>query len=955
MGPAATLAVLVRADGITQTQGQLRGLQGSLTTTASGASKTAAATEDMGKRGSRAFGVMKGAATAFAGVAVFDLVRKGIGAAVSEYQEAQKVGAQTNAVIKSTGAAANVTAKQVDTLAASISKKAGIDDEAIQSGENLLLTFKGVQNQVGAGNDIFNQATQTMTDMSVALGQDMKSSAIQLGKALNDPITGITALKRVGVTFTAQQQDQIKTLVESGKTLEAQKVILTELNSEFGGSAAAAATPLDKLHVALMNLAEAAGSVLVPAMSQAAKVLTDVLNFMQEHVEVPIALGIALGVAGAAFLALKISAGISAVMAAASAAIAAVGGASGLAAIGVGALDVAIGVLTSPITAIIAVVGGLIALLVHLYQTNKTVRDVINAVWNAIKSAVSSVVSWLSKAVPTAWNAIKSATSSVWNFIRVNIVNTCIDIFKAVRGTIGDVVHWIDGAWHTIHDATASVWHTVVTAITGTLDDIWKAITGTIGDVIHWLDQAWKDIVKGVSNAFNAVGKTISSIWEGIVNTVVDFVNQIIKAINFVINATGGSPIGLIGHTGKQGQSDAGHSVGGHTGKGFAKGGAYGRTGGLINSPFALFGEEAPSHKEWVIPENPAYRNRALGLLMSAAKGLGLAKGGTFMSTAYGPPWGGIEGSGVTATGVNLSSGPKVYGVAVDPNVIPLGSNISAKPNPFDYSGTFKAFDTGGAIKGNRLDFYDWMGRDHQNAWGRRNVTVDVSGKAIKGIGGAGGLIGGGFDQKKALGMLPGTKGLKGFTKGIGASLLGTASKWIKSQAASVGGAVGAGISGGQFEGNSPTGVGHWGGWPVANWIIPELQYASQHGWHGGISSGWRDPNQVVTGPVVAPQGHSEHAGTAYPHGAVDFGGPFGGTANRDAFMAAVHGYKGPKLIPAQGFRDDGHMSGTGAAQGGVVSRNGPMVQIDHAEFHTDSDMTKFTRQLGFRLVNVGA
>ena len=79
--------------------------------------------------------------------------------------------------------------------------------------------------------------------MSPVLGTDASGSAIQLGKALNDPIKGITALTRVGVTFTEQQKDQITTLVESGKTIDAQKIILGELQKEFGGSAEAQTTP----------------------------------------------------------------------------------------------------------------------------------------------------------------------------------------------------------------------------------------------------------------------------------------------------------------------------------------------------------------------------------------------------------------------------------------------------------------------------------------------------------------------------------------------------------------------------------------------------------------------------------------------------------------------------------------------------------------------------------------
>ena len=100
---------------------------------------------------------------------------------------------------------------------------------------------------------------------------------------------------------------------------------------------------------------------------------------------------------------------------------------------------------------------------------------------------------------------------------------------------------------------------------------------------------------------------------------------------------------------------------------------------------------------------------------------------GKFVSTAYGPPWGGIQGTGVTAAGVNLKGSPHIYGVAADPRVLPLGSRVKINPNPFGYGGTFKVFDTGGAIKGKRIDFYDWRGRVSQNSWGRRTVNVSTA------------------------------------------------------------------------------------------------------------------------------------------------------------------------------------------------------------------------------------
>lgn len=201
------------------------------------------------------------------------LLTFGIGAAVygafSAFDDAQKVMAQTEAVLKSTGGAANTTAGEVEGLASALSKKTGIDDEAIQSGENLLLTFTNIRNEVGEGNDVFDQATVAALDMSVALGTDMTSASQTLGKALNDPVAGMSKLTKIGVTFTQQQKDQVRALSDSGDRLGAQKIILAELNKEFGGSAEAQATALGKAKVSFDNMAESIGGALAPALETA--------------------------------------------------------------------------------------------------------------------------------------------------------------------------------------------------------------------------------------------------------------------------------------------------------------------------------------------------------------------------------------------------------------------------------------------------------------------------------------------------------------------------------------------------------------------------------------------------------------------------------------------------------------------------------------------------------------
>lgn len=197
--------------------------------------------------------------------------------AIDEWREAEKVSRQTAAGIRSTGGAAKVTAKDVAELSESLSRKAGIDDEVIQSGANVLLTFTKIRNEVGQGNKIFDRANQAALDLSAKFDKDLSSSAIMVGKALNDPIKGVTALGRAGVQFDAQQRDQIKTLVESNRTLEAQKIILRELETQVGGAAAAEADGFDRLKVSVENLEEALGSGLGPAAESVADELDDIV------------------------------------------------------------------------------------------------------------------------------------------------------------------------------------------------------------------------------------------------------------------------------------------------------------------------------------------------------------------------------------------------------------------------------------------------------------------------------------------------------------------------------------------------------------------------------------------------------------------------------------------------------------------------------------------------------
>lgn len=154
---------------------------------------------------------------------------------IEQYNEQAQATASLEATLLSTKGAAGLTAAALSEQADALAKTTLFSDDATQKMQGLLLTFTNIKGTV------FTEAVPAIQDLATKMGGDLQGAAIQVGKALNDPVKGITALQRVGESFTESQKEVIKNLVATGQTAEAQRLILKELSTEFGGSAAAAA------------------------------------------------------------------------------------------------------------------------------------------------------------------------------------------------------------------------------------------------------------------------------------------------------------------------------------------------------------------------------------------------------------------------------------------------------------------------------------------------------------------------------------------------------------------------------------------------------------------------------------------------------------------------------------------------------------------------------------------
>ena len=242
-----------------------------------GASK---ASKDLGKVDKGLGRLAKSAAGAAASFFGARMLLDGFRSMINATREQILAETQLNAVLKSTAGVAGLTAKELTGMASALQKQTRFGDEAIIKAQSLMLTFTKV------GKEVFPDAIEAVLNMSEAMGQDLQQGVIQVGKALNDPILGVTALRRVGVQLTKQQEEQVKAFTKSGEIAKAQKIILSELETQFGGVAKAAGETmpgsLDQMNNAVGDAGEALGKVFSPIIITLAEDVTDLANSLED-------------------------------------------------------------------------------------------------------------------------------------------------------------------------------------------------------------------------------------------------------------------------------------------------------------------------------------------------------------------------------------------------------------------------------------------------------------------------------------------------------------------------------------------------------------------------------------------------------------------------------------------------------------------------------------------------
>jgi hypothetical protein len=533
------------------------------------------------------------------------------------------------------------------------------------------------------------------------------------------------------------------------------------------------------------------------------------------------------------------------------------------------------------------------------------------------------------------------------------ILNRIVDGFKIITGLLSTVGGWIKNRIGDFIRLEIDGLTNIGSWIVNRVVDGFKTVTKALETVGGWIKNRIVDFIHGEASGFKDVGGTIIG-WivdgfKGGVNLLVDLVNDIIDVINVIPGIPNIKHVGHVGGGGSKGKP----SPGGPNGTGhLAKGGMVPGSGYGDKVPLHIAGKLAAMVEPGELV-SVANRNATAALMGVNSAIPRFQTGGVFNTQEMSDLWRSKGG------GASIADTMGVIGLV----------ESGGKPwvrNPSGASGLWQIL--GQLVPGNlfnpgvnALNAIAKYKADGLHPWdSSRSKWEPLLGKKV------------GPDPLSLISKLPGVGDLPDWLKGTGKYVIDKVGDWIKDNVAKL-------IPGGGGGTKGPKGVGTFNGIPMADWVIDSLNYGRRHGAHGNPTSGYRPGYDPHT-----DSGSSEHQGTQYPHGAVDFGG-YHDAAALAAKMSYVHataGYKYPLLAP-KGFIDDGHASGTGHQLGGIIGprlpflgsyhsggvaptegyarvsagermtpagQNGPLVNIEHAEFGSQIDVNSFAAKLGFKI-----
>lgn len=381
---------------------------------------------------------------------------------------------QVNAALASMGNQAGRTSEQLQQLAGEQMRQSLYDDDQILRDVTAnLLTFGRI-----AGSE-FDRAQQAALDLSTRLGTDLTSATVQIGKALNDPVKGVTALAKAGIQFSADQKAMIASLVETGDVAGAQRIILKELEAQFGGAAKAAreADPGAALKQSFANFQEEIGGKLLPLLPPLLDAATKLIDTFGQLPEGAQSWVIALGAA----------------------------------AVVLGPVVTGIGALVSAGAGLIATIGGAPIVISYLGLAFNTLIGVLGLVAAPVAAVAAAIAAWFywDEIVAVVGRVTAAVTSFLEDTLGVDLTSVKAGITAFGEGfgeMAGTVTGYVSGLGTLLSELWEGAFGEGARAAGAALVEFGADVAGVLGEYLLRLLRGAKETF---ATAFEAIGNTL--------------------------------------------------------------------------------------------------------------------------------------------------------------------------------------------------------------------------------------------------------------------------------------------------------------------------------------------------------------------------------------------------------------------------------------------------------------
>ena len=190
------------------------------------------------------------------------------------------------------------------------------------------------------------------------------------------------------------------------------------------------------------------------------------------------------------------------------------------------------GLLTNPITIVIAAIAALVAAFMHLWQTNEDFRNTITAIWNEIVDTIKGFTQGISDRLSSLgvdFSDIANVIKSIWD----GLCNVLAPVFEGAFQAISNVLSFVC-------DSLLSILDIFIGIFTGNWEQVWESIKSYFSAVWNFIVDSFKNIldtIKGVLDAFlEPFGTSWNEVWTGIKNTFLNIWENIRSAFSSLTN-----------------------------------------------------------------------------------------------------------------------------------------------------------------------------------------------------------------------------------------------------------------------------------------------------------------------------------------------------------------------------------------------------------------------------------